>query len=129
MTKIDHAPTVTILHNGEERSVKQASALAKGNKMAVKEINLEKETISETHIDLFLRNFEGQLNELIKEDFHGEIEKKSEREILTLLSNKPKMFNTPLASCNGRAINLSSPRSILSFSKSEKAINPYNHKN
>lgn len=129
MTKIDHPPTITILHNGEERKIKQAAALALGNGMAVKDINLDKEALSETQLDLFLKNFEGELSDLIKKEFHSDITKKSEREILTLLGNNSDMFNTPLAACNGKTISLSSPRSILTFSKSKKSINPYNHKN
>lgn len=129
MTKIDHPPTITILHNGEERKVKQAAALASGNEMAVKDINLNKEALSETQLDLFLKNFEGDLSDLIKKEFHSNLTKKSEREILTLLGNNSQMLNTPLATCNGKTINMSSPRSILTFSKSDKSINPYNHKN
>ncbi len=128
MTKIKHQPTVTILHNGEDRKVKQAEALAKGNKLGVKSIDLSKEKVSETQLDLLARNYGGELDSLVKKEYQHEVADKSDREILTLIGNNSTMLKTPLATSDGQVINLTSPRSVLTFSKSENPIDPYNHK-
>jgi arsenate reductase-like glutaredoxin family protein len=129
---MSNQPTITLYHVQEDSDLKKHKAIAQGNSITLRTINISEEPLTPRQLFQIAEQFEGGLEGLINkesEQYKEELKDHdySDKELLNVLVKKPQMLKLPIVEYGNKAHLCEKARDILKYSSATPKINAYSH--